>query len=209
MQLIEKILKEYTSNIDVGKVLFGDQSKIARFQNKPYEENTDIETQLFEIIDQYIRMTNNKEEVKSIIPKLKKLKDKFPKILSPENKTVYRGTAVNFKFLSPLIKKYGYTKSEINQKWFTLKTKIDYKSDSLITSWTYNTNTAIKFAEVNDNHTTYKIIVCTQPDNSFILNPDFSNLISTSYNLGKEYETISMKNNFKNCQVFFERGILS
>lgn len=213
VDFIEKILQE--NSIDVGEVLFGDISRIAKYQNKPYEENTEIETELFEVLDQYIRMTNNKEEVKSIIPKLKQLKSKFPKVLIPENKSVFRGTAVESKILKTLIKQHGYSESKINPKWLELNTEIDYKSESTITSWTSNINVAIRFSKTNeqekitfDKVSSSKVIISTNPDDSFVLNPNFSNLISSLHNLGREYETISVKNKFTNCIVYFEKLFL-
>ena len=184
MKLLEKYIRQIiesetnaTPEKPFGDYLFGDA------RNKPEKDNFE-ERVIYAQLKDWIKL-NNSEHKSNLLPKIKLLvslldSGSYSDVLQPPKGVVYRGTAV--RSVDALKNTYGissYGGSKVSDgKLFLEKSNHIYKSRaSEITSWTYDSKTAVDFMLTNSWHNwsnlTYVgiLLVAKVPDSGvFVLN---------------------------------------
>ena len=133
-----KLFEDFINEFDTGKVLLGDPSLLGR-PNKwedlgiEFEPNTADETQLIQLIKDWILKVTADPKMGHILKELLPLKKKFPKILEPsEGRSVYEGTSLYRGTLIPFKEVLS-----LNGKWKRNDT-VDIFGGSLNLSTSYN-----------------------------------------------------------------------
>jgi hypothetical protein len=202
-------LKKLLEDIPMGTVAFGEDPEMAKYQNAPEEDNTAAETGLRKLLikwyggtpgatgtqGQWSGMISN--ELYDIKSDLLKLKKQFPKVFGTgDSKFAFRGSNTPndypdvYNLLKDasqiyIIEKHGKIHSEP-----VIAIPYTYKPKSLVQSWSATETVAETFA----NWGPRKIIMMTNVDDTFIMNPEVSNLLSVA----RESEMLHFGNDI-NC----------
>lgn len=177
MRLSELKLPKTLTTHDFENVMFGDIKK------NP-EKDTKIEKYIFDMISNYIRsgFMPEKRKLAGILKKLQQLKNEYSVDLQPPKSYLYRGLNTKREFY-----KMATSKKKVGKN--PVKIKTTYKPKSQIESWTSNERIAKNFMDEND----YRypgVIKVRSPDDSFILNPKLTNVISNEFLGEQEYEVL-------------------
>ena len=208
MKLVDKILLEFK----YGKVLFGQESDLAKLQGEPEEKNTREESGVYNTIKKYIgdEQNSNKEKVKQDLLKIKDLKPVAPNLLKPDYKLYYRGTTISETALLKQFKTYEFFLSCFEKfkkgsfEGYISKDTYVYKPRSGFTSWSGEIWAAYEFGYSPDPEF-FQVVYETPVDDSFVLNSNLTNKLSKETLGGPEYESISTNTEFNKVKMVFER----
>jgi len=171
-----------------GKILFGGNDPLLRYDIKKIEPNTNHEKFLLDILRTWIKTgAENTPEIYKIVKELQKIKKYAPKILDPIENKLFRGIFYNFKKLGFDLKKSDFSISNDHSytDWgrvFISNKKYIYKPHYNIQSWTPYIHSAITFLDNKEYDLTisngYNIILfATLPKNELLFNPKFMNKV--------------------------------
>jgi hypothetical protein len=188
-------LKKLLEDIPMGNVAFGDRDDLAKFQNAPTEDNTFAEDGLKKLLIKWFGGTPGAvgsqgswsgmigNELYNLKSDLLKLKKQFPKVFDTgDAKFAFRGsnTPNDYPDIYNLLKdasqiyiveKHGKIHSEP-----VIVIPHSYKPKSPVQSWSATETVAETFA----NHGPRKVIMMAKVDDTFIMNPEASNLLSVA-----------------------------
>ena len=186
-------LKKLLEDIPMGSVAFGDRANLAKLQNAPTEDNTDAEDELKKLLIYWFsgtpgavgtqgewsgHLSTKLIDIKSDLFKLKK---QFPKVFDTSNtKFAFRGTNIPnthedvYTYLKEakqiyIVSNHGKLTSEP-----VIVIPYTYKPKSPVQSW----SSVETVAETFSNTGLRKLVVISKVDDSFIMNPAASNLLS-------------------------------
>lgn len=167
----------------MGDVAFGDFRRLR-------EPDTDFESIIFDMMLLFVddgEIYRNNHKFAARLRKLNQYKEKFPGQLKPNAKNAYRGSSVPLSTVSnantwPLKRFDG-------REWYA-KESFTYKPRSLVQSWTTRIPIAFKFALDNSDTDLIPVIIQTAIDDTFVLNPRFTNKLSTKMHNSREHEII-------------------
>ena len=182
----EDITKPITKD-DIENVFFGNLKKSS-------EADTQIETELYNIIHQYIRSSTHfkKRKLADALKFLKGIKNDYPNDLIPKAKIAYRGTAVNDEAYEK-VKNHGKRRKRWVFNW--LEVDFTYKPQNELQSWTTDFRTARTFAILQSNFFKQRpAIIQAKVDDDFILTAKITNLIFKLYSKGEEHEIFRVSN---------------
>jgi hypothetical protein len=186
-------LKKLLEDIPMGSVAFGDRDDLAKFQNAPAEDNTVAEDGLKKLLIKWFGGSPGPvgsqgswskligTELDNLKLDLFKLKKEFPKVFDPgTTKFAFRGTSVPNMYTDV----YNYLKAAKNIYIAESHDQLSsdpvivipytYKPKSPVQSWSAKETIAKTFSE----HGLRNLILVSKVDNSFIMNPEASNLLS-------------------------------
>lgn len=156
-----KLFEDFINEFDTGSVLLGDPTTLGRPSKWEelgikFEPNTADETELIQMMKDWIFNVKANPKMGQILKELLPLKKKFPKILEPskgrtvyEGTSLYRGTLIPFKDVLSLKGKWTYN-DNIDMFGGSLNLKTTYNWESInrkgFTSFTPSIDIAEDFA---------------------------------------------------------------
>jgi hypothetical protein len=156
-----KLFEDFINEFDTGSVLLGDPTTLGRPSKWEelgikFEPNTADETELIQMIKEWIFNVKANPKMGQILKELLPLKKKFPKILEPskgrtvyEGTSLYRGTLIPFKDVLSLKGKWTYNDT-VDMFGGSLNLKTTYNWESInrkgFTSFTPSIDIAEDFA---------------------------------------------------------------
>lgn len=171
---MKQIITENKCIKKFGNYLFGE---FKDFYKKEMEIDTDDERAIFRELWKFARGDFERGKVTKkfikAIKELQKCASQYPQILQPPPRKLYRGTAINIdEFKNNYVKPKKIKNNVVNN--------YSYSPRSEVQSWTTDRYIAEKF--LNEWHdpsegTLGCILTVDKPDNSFLFNPDFMNLL--------------------------------
>lgn len=203
-------LKKLLEDIPMGNVAFGESPRMADYQDAPRENNTEAENELKKLLVRWFGGTPGPvgsqgefsgmigNELYNLKSDLLKLKKEFPKVFDvPSNfKVAFRGTSIDNSYETV----YDYMKSadlvyvvQNHGRYYSDPVFVipyDYKPKSNVQSWSIRESVAETFAETG----TFKLVLVTDINDLFVLNPAASNILSNipeseTLHFGKDLKT--------------------
>ena len=185
-------LKKLLEDIPLGNVAFGENPKAAKFQNAETETNTTAEQELYKLLQKWFagpvsgtqgnftgRISNELTDLRS---DLFKLKQEFPNVFDvPDNiKIAYRGSNIDnetrhiYDYLTNNSTVYIVNRHGRHYGEPVIVVPYIYAPSSNVQSGTSEQTVAETIAPTG----IFKLVLVTKVDDSFLMNPAFSNVIS-------------------------------
>lgn len=187
-------LKKLLEDIPMGNVAFGDRPDMAKFQNASTEDNTEAEDKLKKLLIKWFggndgaiggqgsftgRISNELTDIKS---DLFKLKQEFPNVFDVPNniKIAYRGSNIDnetrhvYDYLTNNNTVYIVNRHDRHYGEPVVVIPYVYAPSSNVQSWSSVESVAETFAPTG----IFKLVLVTKVDDSFLMNPAVSNILS-------------------------------
>lgn len=187
-----------------GNELFGD------FRNKK-EPDTEEEKEIFNMLKNFIKNNEITDEFVDGLEKLKKFRDKYEGVVTPESTNLFRGMNLKnnidfgyFTQISPIMDDYEVKFGKNKTKFY--RVMVNYMPQKLVESWTAEYGIAENHAN-NDNGI---ILDASFSVDELLFNVDFMNRLSTSIltKQFKEYEILRVSAERVLCSAYISENIM-